>query len=81
MCVSNPFSTPSEPAPPPAPVVRTTPKLPPKTSRDPSTAINKARDTQRNKARAVAARGGTLVTGAGGLSGAASTQKKTLLGA
>ncbi len=81
MCVSNPFSSPSTPSPPPVPIIPAVAKAPPQALRGPSQAIRKTRDTQKNKARALAARGGTLVTGPGGLSGAASTQKKTLLGA
>lgn len=82
MCISNPFSSPSTPSPPPivAPIVAV-PKLPPKRPRDANAAIRKVGDTQKNKARAFAARGGTLVTGVGGLTEPVSTRKKTLLGA
>lgn len=81
MCFSNPFS-PSTPSPPPAP--------PPVAAREPisrrqatlaTEGVAVAREDERSRARlAFANRGGTLLTGAGGLSTTAATQKATLLG-
>jgi len=42
--------------------------------------VRKARKDTEKKAKAGSNRGGTLITGPGGLSGEASTQKKVLLG-
>lgn len=56
------------------PIVRTQP-------RSPAIGLRKSGDDQTARARAFAASGGTLITGPGGLSSSASTQKKTLLGA
>lgn len=76
MCFSSPPSAP--PPPPPPPVVRRT-----ATKRQPRLAdegVAKARSDSRRRQVAFANRGGTLVTGAGGLFTTASTQKRTLLG-
>ncbi len=42
--------------------------------------VRKAQDDVNKNAKGAALRGGTLLTGAGGLGGAANSQKKTLLG-
>lgn len=78
MCGGAP-SAPSAPAPPPpTPAIpRATPSQPKLTSEG----VRKAQTDTEKKARQFAGtRGGTLVTGPGGLSTTANTQKKTLLG-
>lgn len=65
------------PAPPPPP-----PRV--ATTRQPRLAdegVRKAQEDTQSRARQFGARGGTLITGAGGLQTQASGQKKTLLGA
>lgn len=79
--MSSPFSAPSKPSPPPPPPptlaiakTRSQPKLA-------SEGVRKAQSDTEKKARQFAGtRGGTLVTGASGLTTQASTVKKTLLG-
>ena len=57
---------------------------PPPTTPDPieqDEAVKKVRDKEREKAKKMLGRDSTILTGSGGLGDAASTQKKTLLGA
>lgn len=71
------FSSPSPPPPPPPvrvePVVSRQPKLS-------DEGVRKAADDVRKRARLLSQRGGTLVTGSGGLATTPNIQKKTLLG-
>ncbi len=75
-------SAPSIPAPPPPPPL--TPAVKKATPSQPKLAsegVKKAQTDTENKARQFAGtRGGTLITGAGGLQTQANTAKKTLLG-
>lgn len=77
--MSSPFSAPKPPSPPPVPaiakpVTRSQPKLA-------SEGVRKAQSDTEKKARQFAGtRGGTLVTGASGLTTGANVQKKVLLG-
>jgi len=65
------------PPPPPTPAIARTPSQPKLASEG----VRKAQSDTETKARQFAGtRGGTLVTGSSGLSTAANTQKKTLLG-
>ncbi len=77
MCFSSPDTGGGAPPPPPAPVrepIRRAARLP-------DEAVGKARTEERSRAQlAFARRGGTLITGPGGLQTTASTQKATLLG-
>lgn len=67
-------STPSLPPPPPTRVAIRQPRLA-------DEGVRKAQEDTQNRARQFAGlRGGTLITGAGGLQTQASGQKKTLLG-
>ena len=75
MC-GNLFSSPSRPSPPPIPSVSPAHRQP----RLADEGVRKARSDIQNRARAAVA-GGTLLTGPGGLTTTANTQKKTLLGA
>ena len=69
--------SPSAPPPPPPPAIVKTPAQPKLASEG----VRKAQSDAENKAKQVAAtRGGTLITGPGGLLAPALTQKKTLLG-
>lgn len=77
MCTGGAPSTPSPPPPPPPPAIPKT-RSQPKLS---SEGVRKAQSDTEDKARRFAGtRGGTLVTGPGGLSTDANSQKKTLLG-
>ncbi len=75
MCFSSPSS--------PSPVnVTSRPTIVTRQPRLADEGVRKATDSTKDFARRLAGlRGGTLVTGAGGLSTEANTQKKTLLGA
>lgn len=73
MCVGGPSV--SAPPPPPEP-----PAPPRKQPRLADEGVRKAREDSTTRNRRANSLNGTLVTGAGGLTSAANTQKKTLLG-
>ena len=78
--MSSPFSAPSKPPlPPPVPAIAKS--VTPSQPKLASEGVRKAQSDTEKKARQFAGtRGGTLVTGASGLTTEASTQKKVLLG-
>ncbi len=69
----------SSPSPPPPPPPPPEPQVELKRPKLMDEGVRKARE-EATKRRAAFARSGTLLTGAGGLSSDANTQKKTLLG-
>lgn len=73
MCFGSAPQAPSAPPPVAATPIRRQPKLA-------SEGVRKARQDTQNQAKQAAALGGTLLTGAGGLTTTANTSKKTLLG-
>ncbi len=76
--MSSPFSASKPSLPPPVPAIAKTTRSQPKLT---SEGVRKAQSDTEKKARQFAGtRGGTLVTGAGGLTTEANIQKKTLLG-
>lgn len=72
MCVGGSAPSPPPPPPPPAP-----PKEPPKMA---DAGVRQAGTDMRKQAALATGRSGTILTGAQGLAGEASTQRKTLLG-
>ena len=70
MCFSGP-STPSVPPPDPKPA----------TTKDTTEAVAKVRDNQKTKAAAALGQAGTILTSPFGVTGAAQTTNKSLLGA
>jgi hypothetical protein len=79
MCFSSPSAPSPAPAPPPPPPIVRQPSRRQATLATEGVAV--AREDERSRAQlAFARRGGTLITGPGGLTSQANTQKVTLLG-